>query len=360
MDANYDAYTAERIKAEILAELAGTVETREGSYANTLVTPAAYQMFRNYQLVPQLLLAAFPDETAGEYIDEKAKDFGIVRTAGQKAHVTLRFTRRAGAVILAPVPAGTVAATEDGLRFVTLEDAVFRSLVADVPAQAEEIGRIYNVEAGAIRYLTVNLSGVESVTNPAAAEGGTDNETDAALLERYREHLRRPISSGNKNHYIAWAKEVSGIGNVAVVPIWNGPGTVKVIVAGPDKEPVGPETVSACAAHIEEERPIGAGVTVVSATAYSIDVEATVTLVDGHTAGEVQADLTAALKSFLEAMPYGEENLVRYSRVLAMLLDCEGVEEYHSFTLNGGTGNVTVAVENVPVVGAVDITDQGA
>ena len=46
------------------------------------------------------------------------------------------------------------------------------------------------------------------------------------------------------------------MGYVAVLPLWNGNGTVKVILAGEDKLPVGEPICTAVAAHIEEERPL--------------------------------------------------------------------------------------------------------
>ena len=85
MDASYENMTPEKLKAEILEILKGTMETREGSYANTLMSPVAYQLYKIYQLMPQILLMAFPDNTAGEYIDRRCADFGIVRTKGTRA-----------------------------------------------------------------------------------------------------------------------------------------------------------------------------------------------------------------------------------------------------------------------------------
>ena len=358
MDANYESLTPEKLKAEILEILKGTVETREGSYANTLVSPVAYQLYKIYQLMPRILLMAFPDETAGAYIDRRCADFGIVRIMGTRAHVTVRFTASTATASPA-VPSGTVAVTEDALRFVTQADAVFAGGRAEVLALAEDIGRKYNVEAGAITGLSVNVGGLSSVTNPEAAEGGSDDETDGSLLERYHGHLRRPVSSGNANHYIAWAREVAGVGNAAAVPIWNGPGTVKVIVAGPEKEPVDETVVAACAQHIEQERPIGADVTVVSARVKAVDTAAEVTLIPGHTASEVSEQFRNALRALLADMPFGQANLLRYSRALALLLDCAGVEEYHAFTLNGEAANVSALAEETLTVGTVTVTARG-
>ena len=52
MDVPYSDKTPESIKKAMLSQLEGTVEIREGSFANHLASPAAYQMWLVYQLVP--------------------------------------------------------------------------------------------------------------------------------------------------------------------------------------------------------------------------------------------------------------------------------------------------------------------
>ena len=356
MDVPYSDKTPESIKQAMLSQLEGTVEIREGSFANHLASPAAYQMWLVYQLVPWLMQLVFPDETSGELIDMQAADFGLVRTPGVKAQVTMQFTALTSTASPS-VPAGTTVVTRDGLKFITLEAAVWSAGVGTAPAEAEQIGRIYNVEANTITVMSRNVAGVSYCTNPAAAYGGADEETDAAFLTRYREYLQRPISSGNKNHYISWAKEVSGVINAQCVPIWDGPGTVKVIVAGPDKDPVDEDVIGEVADHIEEERPIGADVTVVTVTELAINVSATVTLTSGATTQAVKEALEASLAQMLLELPFGEATLVRWSRCLALLLDCEGVEDYAAFTVNSGTTNVSVGQEQTPVVGTITITE---
>lgn len=356
MDVPYSDKTPESIKKAMLSQLEGTVEIREGSFANHLASPAAYQMWLVYQLVPYILQLVFPDETSGELIDLQAADFGLTRTPGVKAQVTMQFTALMS-TSSPSVPAGTTVVTRDGLKFITLEPVTWSAGVGTALAEAEQAGRVYNVEANTITVMSRNVSGVSYCTNPAAAYGGADEETDAAFLTRYREYLQRPISSGNKNHYISWAKEVSGVINAQCVPIWDGPGTVKVIVAGPDKDPVDETIIDEVAAHIEEERPIGADVTVVTVAEKTISVAATVTLATGYTATQVQEQLEDSLAAMLAELPFGQENIIRHSRVLALLLNCDGVEDYSAFTVNSGTANITAGAEETPVVGTVSITE---
>ena len=352
----YDDLTPEAIKASMLADLESKgvdISIREGAYANTLVSVAAYQLFKMYQQFPSLLHMVFPDETSGEYIDKNAAQVGMTRTAGKKAKVEVTFTGQDGTYIAADT---VLYAPESGLQFRTTEDATIVEGTATASAQAEEVGTDYNLPAGSITAMYVNVPGVFSVTNAAAAAGGADEESDVDFFARY--HLRRtlPITSGNKNHYITWATEVNGVSYASCIPLWNGNGTVKVVIAGANRGPVDELIRSSCAAHIEAERPIGAIVTVVSVVEREIPLAATVTLVEGYTVEQVKNQLTAAVSELLLKQAFGETVAVPYSRFLACLLQCPGVADYSAFTVDGGTTPVTLQAEDAPVVGTVAIT----
>lgn len=351
----YDELTPEAIKASMLADLNAKgvdISTREGAYANTLVSVAAYQLFKMYQQFPSLLHMVFPDENSGEYIDKNAAQVGLTRTAGKKARVEVTFTGTDGTFIAADT---ALYAPESGLQFRTTEDTTIAGGTAAAVAEAAEVGVDYNLPAGSITAMYVNVAGVIGVTNAAAAAGGADVESDADFFARY--HLRRtlPITSGNKNHYITWATEVVGVSYANCIPLWNGNGTVKVVIAGADRGPVDEAIRSSCAAYIEASRPIGATVTVVSVSARAIPLTATVTRVDGYTAEQVKNQLTAAVSELLANQAFGEVVTVPFSRFLACLLQCPGVADYSAFTVDGGTAAVTLSAEDAPVVGSVTI-----
>jgi len=294
----------------------------------------------------------FPGTDSGEYLDLHAAQIGMTRQPGTKATVTVTFTGTDGTEI----PQKTAVCTESGLRFLTEEDAVLSGGAASVLAEAEETGATYNVSAGSIDQLAVNLAGVTGVTNSSAGEGGTDPESDADLYARYHERMAAPIASGNANHYVMWAKEVAGVAHAACLPLWNGNGTVKVVLGGSDRGPVGDSVVSACQAHLEEQAPIGATVTAASVTTKQIQMTAAVTLESGYTAEGVTAQLRQAVTKLLDALPFGAALNVPYSRFLACLLQCDGVLDYSTCTVNGGTGAVVLAAGESPAVGTVTVT----
>lgn len=347
----FEDITPESIKAEIVSSLTTDIDTREGSYVDTLIGPVSLEHWKVYTAMNATLPIAFIDDTSGVYIDKRCEEVGILRKAGTKAKVTLRFTGTDGAA----VAAGSAFLTLAGQEYVTLAAAVISGGIADVLAEAEEIGAVYNVAAGTIINQYNSISGITAVTNPAAAAGGSDAESDASLVQRYYAYLQTPATSGNVHHYEQWALETSGVGAVKVTPLESGPGTVGVLIVGPQKQPVDSEIVTACAAHIEANRPIGPVVTVSSAEALSINVTATVSISVSTTAELVQAAFAESLDTYLKSIAFAKYELL-YNQVAYLLMGIDGVEDFADLQINGAAESVAIAAKQVPVLGTVGVS----
>ena len=346
----FEDITPESIKQEILSDIT-TADTREGSYTNKLVSPTATQIWKNYVAMNALLPIAYVDETSGEYIDKRAVEHGIIRKPGTKAHAELTLTGTDGTVI----QAGTIFLTLDGLEYETAGAVTIASGTAAVTANAMEAGESYNVPAGSITNQYNSIGGLSAVTNAAAATGGTDPESDKSLVDRYYNYRQKPATSGNVHHYEQWALEVDGVGAVKVTPLVNGPGTVGVMIVGADRQPVSADVVAACAAHIEENRPIGPEITVESAAALQINVTASVTIESGTTLETVQAEFSEKLDNYLKSIAFVKYQVL-FNQIAYILLGIDSVTDYTELKANGGTANITVAADQVPVIGTVTVS----
>lgn len=347
----YEDVTPESIKAEIVASLTTDMDTREGSYIDTLIGPISLELWKAYTALNAAIPIAFIDETSGMYIDKKCAEVGITRKAGTNAKVTLRFTGTDGA----RVPSGSVFLTLAGQEFTTLTDAVISVGTAEVVANAEEIGAAYNVPAGSIVNQYNSISGITAVTNPEPASGGADAESDASLVQRYYAYLQTPATSGNIHHYEQWALETPGVGAVKVTPLENGHGTVGVLIVGPQKQPVDNAIVTACATHIEENRPIGPVVTVSSAEGLLINVTATVSISQSTTASLVHSAFSVALDTYLKSIAFVKYELL-YNQVSFLLMGIDGVEDFTNLQINGAAENITIAAKQVPLIGVVEVS----
>lgn len=289
----------------------------EGGLLNIILAPGAYVFWEALQALRAQVPISFVDETSGAYIDKAAAAYGITRKPGTPASVDVTFTGTANAV----VPAGTMCVTADGLGFLTDEELTLgEDGSGTVPATSDDVGAVYNVPAQAIVTTQESVAGVSGVTNDAAAAGGTDPETDAALFARLDAYRKTPPTSGNDRHYHQWALEVNGIGAASVIRCWDGPGTVKVIVADMELRPVEEDKVAEVAAYIETQRPVTAEVTVESAEGVGVQVAVTVETDGTVSKLNTEQALTDRLAEYLGTLAFQTGAEVVYNRVLAIVM----------------------------------------
>ena len=324
----------------------------EGGLLNIILAPGAYVFWEALQALRAQVSISFVDETSGAYIDKAAAAYGITRKPGTPASVDVTFTGTANAV----VPAGTMCVTADGLGFLTDEELTLgEDGNSTVSATSDDVGAVYNVPAQAIVTTQESVAGVSGVTNDAAAAGGTDPEADAALFARLDAYRKTPPTSGNDRHYHQWALEVNGIGAASVIRCWDGPGTVKVIVADMELRPVEEDKVDEVAAYIETQRPVTAEVTVESAEGVGVQVAVTVETDGTVSKSNTEQALTDRLAEYLGTLAFQTGAEVVYNRVLAIVMGLDGVTDCSGLTVNGGTANVPLDADEVPLLGTVTV-----
>lgn len=351
---DFDSLTPEGIQDMLRAFLSDELglSTAEGTLLQIILAPGAYVFWEGLQALRAQVPISFVDETSGRFLDKNAAGYGITRKPGTAASVLLTFTGSAGTTI----PAGTLCVTQDGLGFATDE-----ALTLDedgrgtVTATADAVGTAYNVPAGAIVSMQQAVSGVTALTNEDAAAGGTDPETDAALFARLDAYKKTPPTSGNDRHYHQWALAVNGVGAASVIRCWDGPGTVKVIIADMALRPVEEELRAKVAAYIETQRPVTAEVTVESAAGVPVEVSVTVETDGTVSKPATEQTLTERLAEYLGEIAFTEGAEVVYNRVLALVMGLPGVTDCSGLTVNGGTANVPLDATQLPMLGTVTV-----
>lgn len=346
----YEAQTKAAILQRQLDASPSDIDKRQGSLTYDVLSASAIEKALLYIELDNVLNFGFADTTYGTYLDQRANERGLTRKAAIKAVGSVTFSGPNGTVI----PAGTEVSTggESPIYFATTASATIASGTATVAAEAEVAGESGNVTIGAITLLVGDLVGVVTVTNAAPFDGGVDVESDADLLARYLDTVRKPSTSGNANQYRTWALEVAGISDAKVTPVWNGPGTVKVVLLDDDKTAPSAPKVSEVAAYIETVRPVGATVTVVGATEVAINVSGTYTLATGATLTDARTQIAAGLKTYLATLAFTDPT-VRYTQIANVVLSADAVVDYSGLTVNGGTANITIVSGSVAVVGTV-------
>lgn len=345
----------ETIHQRMLEKAPFGIDTSEGSFFWDATRPGAIEKAQLVQLQLQNLLQLFFVQTSyGQYLDFLGQARNVTRLPATQSVGELKFTGQPGTVI----KAGTKTSTQSSagtayVAFETIEDAVINDEgEVVVRAKCTEAGTIGNVPAGVVVLLLEPIEGVTGVINPEPFTGGTDVEDDDSFRERILEATRLRATSGNKAHYKLWAREVPGVGDAKVFPLWNGPGTVKVAIVDRNKRAANPELLDAVTAHIEEMRPIGAEVTVASVTEKQINITANVLLVNGYTISQVQQLYKEAVTNFFKEIAL-VETYVSYAQLGKILLETAGVGDYSNLLVNGAVSNVLLGEDEVPILGTI-------
>lgn len=351
----FEEQTFEVIIDRLLSRVPDDVDKREGSVIYDAMAPAAEELALVYEQLAVAVSLPFGSTATGEYLDLRGADYNATRRPASSAVHKAEF-RGAGGVLF-DVPIGSKFSANDIILTATARmSAGTFELTADVAGSAG------NAAYGMLLPLDY-INGLETGALIMQLVPGADIETDAAFRDRYLEDIQTPSTSGNKADYKRWALEVPGVGDARVVPLWNGPGTVRVYLLDVNKQPASTALAADAQAYIdpgqnghgEGQAPVGATVTVTPADSVVVAIAATVVLTGTRTIAQVKADYTAAVAAYLRGLAFAEDSTVRYVRLGSMLLDTDGVQDYDNLIVNGGTGNVAVGEGAVATMGEVTL-----
>ena len=350
----YESKTPDALHEDMLASINDAIDKREGSVAHDLTYPTAIELGNTYVELDVALGMGFVDTSEGVYLERICLPFGITRKQALKAKGNVTLTGPAGTIV--PINTRLQTTANEAVFFITLEAVTLTDGTATVSAEAELGGAQGNVGIGEINALAPgDLYGIVSVTNATAFDGGVDVEDDESLRKRLIDRAQNPATSGNANHYRQWALEIAGVGDAKVKPIWNGAGTVKVILLDTEKTAPTQPIIDSVTAHINEQKPIGATVTVVGASEVGINITATLTLEEGAQTESITSAFKVALTDYLKTIAFADST-VRYAKIASLLIDVAGVLDYANLKVNGATNNVPITDEQVAIAGTVTFT----
>lgn len=332
--------TFEELLQGMLDRVPSDVDKRQGSVIYDALAPAAYFLAQQDFQMQNFIDLVFADTAVGEYLDRCVEAHGLSRKPATSA--VRKMTTSAA------VPVGSRWGINDLVYKVTEEIGSTEYHVTCGTA-----GIIGNQYTGELQPLS-DVSGVTAVLADVITPG-VEEETDAALRDRFYQKVRLPATSGNAYHYKLWALQVPGVGDARVFPLDSGPGTVGVLIVDTDKK-INKSLEAEVSAYIETVRPIGASVTVGSPDPASVAVTANVLLDGSKLIGEVQESFKGLLSEYLRGLVFVSSR-VSYAQIGRILLETPGVQDYDTLRVNGQTGNLTVTDKQIPEMGVVTLSE---
>lgn len=363
-----DGAEPEEIQQRMMDALPDGIDDMPGGFPYDFTMPTAIEKSEliQFHLVRTLMLM-FPQYAWGDWLDLHAAAAGIERRPAGYASGSVTVTGDPGTVI----PDGAIFCTEATDSTPVLEYAADSMAIipesgsVTVEVTAVEAGRESNTKKNTVVFALTSIKGLSTVNNPDDITGGTDVESDEDLLERIEEENFRDGATfiGNDSDYIRWAKEVVGVGDCIVVPTWNGPGTVKLIIVDSNGEPANARLIEAVYDHIvsPHDRSLRllptacAELTVEAATTKKISYTCTGLVYDDTT------DIPTIVSQFKELVmkEYSEakvEGILVYNQVRPLITDIPGVSDFDTFLMNGAEENIPLSNDEYAATDQVDFS----
>lgn len=356
----------EAIQRRMMENLPPDIDNMPGGFPYDFTMPTALEKSNliQFHLVRTIMLM-FPMWAWGEWLDLHGSQVGITRKAPNRASGTITIEGNAGTALAKGFRFCTPA-TDTGpcLEFLLNEDVV----IPDNGAATAEItavlpGRASNVKSDAITLMAKPVRGISKIYNQADVTGGTDEEEDEAYLDRIMEKYGSEGASyiGNDADYRRWAREVSGIGDCIVMPTWNGPGTVKLVLVDSNGQPANEQLQEAVYNYIispddREKRlmPTGsAELTVAAADTRMIDYACSGLALDNSVSAELVESVfrERVLEYYAQAKM---ENIVRYNKIHCILTNIPGVMDFSNLLINGEEKNILLDPDEYPQTNQID------
>lgn len=358
----------------MLDNVPNDIDKREGSIIYDALAPAAMVSAQQSLSLANVIRETYIKTAQGEFLDYRAVEHGTSRYTATNAEVKARFNDDDGKPINVEV----------GDRFASIaESPIFYTVIKSngdgtAEMQAEEAGTSANSYLGQVLPVTPNdnLAWAEiiEITIPAR-----DEENDEHLRARLLNTNSWVAYGGNVADYLDMTSKISDVGATQVYPVWNGPGTVKLVILNNNLMPASQTLIKKVKEGIDPEdnetqgyglAPIDHRVTVTTPETFEVNIAMNVTIADSANIDTIRANIKTSLEEFFKSLRRdwsivnptvgrGYSMIIYRSKILSKVMMIEGVANATMPRLNGNDEDLQLVFNNttsqLPVLGEVTI-----
>lgn len=351
----------EKLMERKLEKIDDRRDKRQGSLIFDALAPNAAETASFYADLDLLEDRTFADTATGEDLTRRAAERGISRKPAAKATFYGRFLDRDGAEY--PIEIGTRFSMEEYNYVVLSREENGRYVL-----ECETAGACGNDYLGNLLPLE-NMKGLAEAMLEELRTDGEDEEGDESLRKRYFASFDADAFGGNIADYRRKVSALQNVGGVKVYPVWNGGGTVKLVIIDQGWRSPTETELAELQAEIDPERrgsgygiaPIGHEVTVEGVKEVAVDITISISL--GKEAAEeaVLEEIRSRFEEYFVQLQreWAESEFltVRISHLEARALEAAGVVDISNCRMNGTTGNIVLQADEIPVLGKIEVTE---
>ena len=358
----------------MLDNVPNDTDKREGSIIYDALAPAAMVSAQQSLSLANIIRETYIKTAQGEFLDYRAVEHGTNRYAATFTEVKAKFNDDDGHPVNVNV----------GDRFASIaESPIFYTVIkangdGTAEMQAEESGTSANSYLGQILPVTPNdnLAWAEiiEITIPAR-----DEENDEHLRARLLNTNSWVAYGGNVADYLDMTSKISDVGATQVYPVWNGAGTVKLVILNNDLMPASQTLIKKVKEEIDPEdnetqgyglAPIDHQVTVVAPETFEVNITMNVTIAENANIDTIRTNIKASLEELFKSLRKdwstidsvtgrGYKLTVYRSKILSRVMTLEGVTNATMPQLNGKDEDLQLVFTNttsqLPVLGEVTV-----
>lgn len=356
----YEDMTYEVIMQQMLASVRASepnLDTREGSVIWFALSPAAIELQNAYLQLDVVLNETFADTASRPRLIKRCAERGISPYPATKAVYKGEFTPQSVEVQI-------------GMKF-TSNNHVYsvteKTEAGEYRLACDTAGSLANNDVGPI-IPAEYIDGLETAKLTELLIPGEDEESTESLRSRYLANPDVQAFGGNIADYQTKVNALAGVGGVKVYPVWNGGGTVKLVIidstyAVPSEELV--NQVQTAVDPVENHAkgtglsPIGHRVTVAGVGETTINIVSTITYQEGWTWNDVKTYAEDVVDSYFHELAQGwadsdDSLVVRISQIETRLLSCPGIIDVTGTALNGQESNIVLDADSIPIRGTIN------
>lgn len=372
-------YSYDNILNLMLEKVPNTIDKRPGSFIRTALAPIASIIFSGYFTMDIIQKYTFVSFAPSTFLDYRAAERGLSRKQATPAIRRVYFNIE--------IPQGTRFSTINGSSSVNFTVGNFIKKIDDYyyyQASCETLGIIGNGYTGPLQSITyingLNVAQIDEILIP-----GAEIEDDESLRQRYYDSLREKAFGGNIAAYREELLKMDGVGAVQVWPFWKGGGTVLCTIlttefALASDQLIEKVQIDICPPIEDETRPsqlgagfapIGASVTIATATEYKVNISFKVLIKVEAVYETVVEKCRTSIEDYLLGLrkKWDEKTInkdiiykcnILYAQVLAALIESEGVLNITELLINGNNTDIYLTenreIQQLPFLGEFNAT----
>lgn len=347
----YEDVTYERILKRMLDRVPKSIDKREGSVIYDAVAPAAVELMQMYIELDGVMNETFADTASREYLIRRAKERGIKPKEATKAIMKGEFN--------IDVPIGSK--FTGGNLFFTAVEKIEANMYK---MECSTYGRDGNRYFGTL----IPVDYIDGLTKAEITElliPGEDEEDTEVLRKRYLNSFSSHAFGGNVADYIEKTNSIAGVGGVKVYPVWNGGGSVKLVIISSDYTKPSDELIDMVQQEIDPTKdgegkgiaPIGHVVSVFGVNEDVINIDTNISYQAGYDYEKCKENIEEVVDEYLNSLnknwAESENIVVRVSQIESRMLDIDGIIDVYDTKINDVAGNYVVGSDSIVVVGDI-------